>query len=192
MWEQSYTTLSVSGLFTLTILSLALRSFFPTISQLPPFRHNHFLSLICPGKPHKTRKDGGSRMQLVPSGSLTELPLAENLSLPNRPSSSPAQLCWRRICLGRPLSPCVFGDSCPNVRGVMHLENEVIWLNWWCVTTSGRCLFFCAGHNTLTSLGFQSRHAGERWIWSKHHFFCVGIIALSWGHEVLPWGSFHP
>lgn len=37
---------------------------------------------------------------------------------------------------------------------------------------------FCAGHNTLTSLGFQSRHAGERGIWSQHHFFFAGKMSI--------------
>lgn len=37
---------------------------------------------------------------------------------------------------------------------------------------------FCAGHNTLTSLGFQSRHARKRGIWSQHHFFFVGKTSI--------------
>lgn len=118
-------------------------------------------------------------MQSVPSGSWNELPLAENLSPPSRPTSSPTQLCWRRICLGRaPESMSVWWQLSKCKRCYAFGEWSYLAELMVCDHEWQMSVFLCAGPNTLTSLGFQSRHAGGGWIWSKHHFFCVGESSI--------------
>lgn len=97
---------------------------FSTISQLPPSQYNFFPSPVCP-RTTQTIKDVEQNFQLEPFEIPSEFPPAENPNPLDRHTSPSALLCSRRICLGRSLSPCLFDDSCPNVRGIMHLENEL-------------------------------------------------------------------